>query len=420
MSADPCRPGVTGLLAEKMKKPDFHDPPSRSLDLFQIACSQRKAATAKVAQAILARVRGEKDGELGVYDLRAVCHAGLGSDPLARKELDGLIERVTTKNIWHCCPWGPFLMARGLWFARDLADVRPALDLALGKFHKAVGPTGCVYDKDPISLIDTTGVVEHPLSRKILERQLPLILRIQRPDGGWGDRSFQVFRALMKHKLLEPLRKLPPLPPDWRVVRSIPAPADKLNSLAWDGTRLWTCRPASGEAFALSPNDGRVLKRLTLPKGATFGVGWWDGALAVTQGKPKRLLALDPDTGKITRRVPLGKVHEVGSVAAIDGTLWVCDCWMPCMWAIDPAKPTTPRYVGLATPGPVHLCAQGNSLWHDDWLVPVLTRSSLKGKPLALGSAPFPIKGLAWDGTRLWALDAKAKRLCVVEKTATP
>jgi hypothetical protein len=84
----------------------------------------------------------------------------------------------------------------------------------------------------------------------------------------------------------------------------------------------------------------------------------------------------------------------------------------------------------MAGPGPVFLTADGEALWHADWLVPgMLYKSDLGGNLLDYADAPFfesmadhfetlriGVQGLAYDGENLWALDAKGKRICLIER----
>jgi len=245
-----------------------------------------------------------------------------------------------------------------------------------------------------------------------------MIVRGQEPDGGWGEHSFQVFRALVKHGLLDDVRSLPPLPPDWRIVRSIPAPEGNLFTMAWDGRRLWVRDCTANEAVALSPEDGKVLKKVKLPVEKVVGIGWWDGALAVTQGEPKRLLKVDPESGKIRQEIPLDNMEEVLGVAQADGRMWIGDGFMCSACILDPADPSDRRWQTLAGPGPISLAAQQDSVWHFDFWAPAIIRSDLSGSLLDWGEKPFDgtVRGLAWDGAKLWALDNEQKRICVIEK----
>ena len=263
--------------------------------------------------------------------------------------------------------------------------------------------------------------IDHPLAKAILEKEVPVLLRAQRGDGGWGDQSLVVFRALRKHGLLDRLRGLPPQPPDWRIVKSIPAPAGELSALAWGDGRLWVYDRKANQAIAVSPDDGTVLKTVKLPVGHVFGLGWWDDALAVAQQEPKRVLQVDPESGAIGREVSLEKMHEVFGVAQVGGAPWIADGFMWSAFIVHPASPGKERWQVLGCPTGgwgTHMAAAGDGVWHFDCSLPILARSGLDGQLLDWGERPFDglCDGLAWDGQRLWAHDPTQKRLCVIEK----
>ncbi|MHC4982507.1 MAG: YncE family protein [Planctomycetota bacterium] len=413
------RAAAAELRARLEKQFDLCDPPGRTHDLLHVACAHGLADADEIGRLILNEAERGEDGAVGIYETLALCHAGLAKDKTVRASVKKVAARVLKDNPWHTCPWGMFLKLRVLWYGREVADVQAALEKLMGVVAENANSLGCIRDKDPWGLIDVAGIVDHPAARGIVERAIPMILRAQRDDGGWGGNSFQVFRALARHDLIEPLRELPALPPDWKIVQTIPAPADKLFTMTWDGERLWALRPESGEAFAISPEDGRVLRTLKLSQKNVAGIGWWDGALAVTQQEPKRLLKIHPETGKVLQTLDLKEVHEMGGVAQVGNKLWVCDAWMPCVWVYDPAKGGKPQYKCLGGPGPLGLAVQDGSVWHFDWLIPLIIRTDPKAGLVDCGEEPLDhsVRGLASDGRRLWALDAKSKRICVIEKT---
>jgi hypothetical protein len=289
---------------------------------------------------------------------------------------------------------------------------------------------GCLDFNDPWGYLDLAGAVDHPLGREIVQKQIPMILRSQGKDGGWGEQSLTVFRALVKYDLLTPLRQLGPLPPDWKVVRSIPAPDGDPFSLAWDGEKLWVYDRSAGEAIAVSPEDGEVLRRLTLPVEHVRALGWWDGALAVTQQLPtergwedeeetRRLLRVNPQTGQVERDIALQHMYNIQGVVQADGHLVVADAFANAVGIFDAAEPAEPRHRTLGAPGTMQLAAQGETVWHTDWLLTeIVFRSDLEGALLDWGTKPFDgaLTGLAWDGKQLWALDGTTRRLCVIEK----
>ena len=387
--------------------------------LIEVAHRLGLAEAKEIGQLVFQRNERDENGEWSIYHTIAMCYAGLAAEKEVRASVEKWAKRVKKENPWHTCPWGAFLKMQVLWLGRDVADTAGALDQLVKAINGAASPIGAVNDKDPWSFLHMAGLIEHPVMGGVVERSIPMILRAQKGDGGWGGGSFGVFRALHRHGLIDPLRKLPPLPADWRIVRSIPVPADKLRTMAWDGERLWVCRPHSSVAVALSPENGEVIKTIDLGVDKIGGMGWCDGALAFSRnGEQKQLLKVNPGTGKIVETIDLQRGEDLGGIAQLAGKTLICDCWMPCAWDFDPARGGRLRYRLLAGPAPVGLAAQDDSVWHYDWMMPLLIRSDAHGKLLDYGEEPLRgISGVAWDGKHLWVLDNKSKRICMIEKT---
>ena len=403
------------------------------LDLLEVGAELDLPEVAEIGKLILAKGERKKEGGFGTYRTRALCHAGFDGDEAVRRSVARRAETVLKENPWRCCPWGPFLKVKELWFGRHVTDTSEALGHLVSILDKHANRIGNIYDKDPWGFVQIGGLIDHPRARAMVVRAIPVILRAQHADGGWGDRSFQVVRALHRHGLIEPLKKLPPLPADWRIVRSIPAPAEKLRTLAWDGARLWTLRPGDdAKLYAVSPENGAVLKTLPINDKNARGVGWRNNRLLLAWKRPKSVREMDPETGKMLSAVNLlgDIVFELSGVAPVGDKIWVCDDYCPCIWEYDPAKPgksveadipTTelrPRYVGLAGPGPYDIGVQGNSVWHCDWLTPLLVRSSRSRRLMDWGERPFPqVGGITHDGENLWVLDNESNRICIIDKT---
>jgi hypothetical protein len=382
-----------------------------------------------------ARVFEEQDAELlpmGVVTARALCLARRTDLPELQTTLRWYADHA---DDWlnRGCPWGQSLIMLMLWEGREVVDVGPGLTRALTWLAESINRAGCLSYFDPWAFVKVAGIVDHPLCRRIIEKQLTLILTAQGPAGGWSmpqwwptqQSSLNVFRALARHGLLERLRKLPPLPPGWRVVREIPAPEAGLWGLVWDGERWWTCDRQANTALAVSPQDGRVLKALKLPDGNVRGLGWADGALVLNQGDPwkkdpKRLLRLDPDTGEILQQWPLGYLEHVGGVAQVNGRLWVVDSFFGWLFSLDNAGEIVRSHVSLAGPLPVVIAPEGEAVWHVDLWVPFLIKSGLDsdGHFLDCIERPFgqAMGGVGFDGQHLWVLNSEDKRICLIER----
>ena len=394
-----------------------------------------------VKKAIEAIMREGSDGDpdaFSIYQTRALTLLGATDCP---KVPDGLERCMTRKGEWsdfnEGCPWTPIEHLITLWHGRDLADTLPAVTSTLESIHSKMNDAGRLSYKDPWGFVRMAGVVDHPMAGTIARKLIPMVLRAQSPNGGWGDQSYFVFRMLTTHDLLEPLKGLPPLPPDWKVVRAIPAPRGKLFSMTWDGQRLWVYDRDKNEAVAVSPQDGKELKRISLPAGGVFGIGWWDDALAVTQMEPKKLLQVDPETGDVTREISLDRMDEVQGVTQVKGKLWIVDGfnWVACV--VDPARPEESGWLVPAgcTAWGGDLTADEEGVWHFARDKTGIIKSGLDVQPvrwgentsgrnmtarlLDWGEKPFggSTAGIAWDGENLWVLDNSRNRICVIEKT---
>jgi hypothetical protein len=362
---------------------------------------------------------GDNFKNISVRGTRALCLLGITDPPAVKAAVRTMVEREKVWNgPWKLCPWGTQLYLDALWDGRSLADTRPVVTRTLAWIGNGLNDAGCLTYKDPWSFVNCAGRIDLPEAKRVVERLVPMMLRAQKPDGGWGEgHSLHAFRALVNHGFFEPLRKLPALPPDWEIGRSIPAPDGKLRHLAWDGERLWTLDLDGKQAVALSPADGRVAKRLSLPYEDLSSVGWWEGKLGVVHSKPKRLLQLDAETGKVLREVSLAKLEWPMGFVQMEKEVWIYDAWMGCIMKVDPEQPEKRQFHGH-TGGGCHITRVDDSVWCVQDFVPLMLRTSAKGKLLDWAETPFAGRchGLAWDGSQLWALDEG--RLCIIEKAA--
>jgi CubicO group peptidase (beta-lactamase class C family) len=423
--------------ADKPKRTAVQETAGRAHELLKYGCPVDHPKLKKAVD-FVCRAKLKKDGKLIYGELRLGCLTGWrqGDEPV--KSLKAFAAKMKAEPERGACPW-TIGEAPTLWDCRKLADVEEALASELRWNAERMNAAGFNSYKDPWAYLEQAGQLDHPLARQIVLKQIPMILRAQRPNGGWGGRTFAVLRALVRYDLLEPLRKLPALPADWRIVRSIPAPEKNLWTITWGDGKLWALCRAKKQAIAVSPETGEVVKRVPIPFKDIQAIGWWDDCLAMTKWEPKEVVKLDPNTGEIKQRIAIGKwVEEIGGVTQIGGRLWLADGWNWVCVRIDPKTPDKAEYVLMACPTGgmgTDMAAAGDGIWHFDnaWNAVVKTSVTAKAIPwndkLAAGFwTPEPmdwgekppgcrVAGVAWDGQRLWVLDNSRKRICIVEKS---
>ena len=342
-----------------------------------------------------------------------------GDEPKAM--LARLVKEVNGDHLADCDPWAWHRTFEALWAGRHLVDVMPLIEGLLTYLRDNVNIAGCLIGGDPWNTFGAASVPEHPLCREVVAKYLPMILRSQAPNGGWGGASQVVLRAMANTGLLGQLCGLPPLPPDWREIRSIPAPEGKLYGLAWDGARLWTMNQDADEAIAITPEDGSVVKRLkvTLEGGIKVGaVGWYDDLLAVTAGGTEHhggqsvLLLLDPEDGTVHQTTPIKAPWGPGGAAQVGDHLWITHYGWLCV-----VNPKTGEARDGHNPAafPPDIAYDGESLWMVDSTAAY--RMDLAEKLLEVPEKPGETMGMTYDGQNLWALNNEEKRITIIEKT---
>ncbi len=422
------------ILAEQREDGSFGDTSKetgeRLLRLLQLGFPSDSPEVERGVEALLRQKRAghnadewvEKEGALSIYALHALCLLGRSDIPEVGFSLTWYVEHPDEWNDpWKGCPWTPEVFWTALWAGRHIVDTVPTIKAGMRRVVESMNDAGCAAYNFPYGFVDAAGQIDIPEARALVEKQIPMILRGQRTDGGWDDNSLFVFRALNTHGLFGTLRDFRPLPSDWRIIRSIPAPGADLWTMAWDGERLWVYDRTDNSAIAVSPEDGKVLKKLTLPFDNVVAIGWWDGCLAVTQKDPKKLLKVDVETAEIKQDIALDKDDWVwvGAANQVNGKVWVTDTFSPGIIVIDPANTDDRDFRVLAGPGPKSFAPMPDGVWHDDFWAPVLIKTSYDGTLLDWGDQVFErgTAGLAFDGENLWALDGVNRRICLIEKT---
>lgn len=404
------------------------DTGAKLLRLLELGVSPERAELRRAADAILAQTRAgriagewyEKDGVLSIYALHALCLMDRGRDKEVPQTLRWLVRHAETWNAPdRGCPWTPEVFWAALWAGRHLSDVDRTIQAGLRRVLEATNDAGCCCANDPWGFIAAAGTVDLPEARELLVRQVPMILRGQQPGGGWGQRSFIVLRALQLHGLLDPLRGLPPLPPDWQELHTVPAPGHECRCLTWDGESLWTWCGARQQAIAIDPETGSVRARLAAA-GKVTGIAVWGDALAILTAEPKQVRKVARDSGETLGTIELPGVASPDGIVQVGDKLWIADGWTPCVWAVDPAIGGPPRAHHLAGPFTGDMACHGSAVWHIDLFAPALIRSSLPGELLDWAEKPFlgrcdGLTTAADDG--IWALDARSRRIVHLVRT---
>lgn len=447
---------INKILAEQKDDGNFGEEGKESAgkicELIELGYPADKPEIQRAADSIIqlvedkktaSRVFGDEGEELpmGIGIMRALCLTGRTDLPELHTTLQWYADNV---DDWinRGCPWGQSQIMVALSAGRQVVDIEAGFNKALSWFADNINGAGCLSYFDPWSFVRLAGLVDHPLTKTIVEKQLTLILCSQYPDGGWdvpirwatNQSSLNAFRALEKHGLLEDLSHRPPLPPGWEIAESIPVPEGDLWGLAWDGEKWWVCDDETHSAIAISPENGDIVKKVKIPEGNGRGFGWWNGAIAVNQGcpwkkDPKRLVKVDPDTGEILKEIPLDMLNHAGGVAQVNGNAWVVDSFFGWLMSLDASGNKVRSHVSLAGPLPVAITPDDGSLWHDDLWVPFFIKSGLDHDGQYIDSIekpfqePFAAKpyggvtrGMEYDGENLWVLDNSNKRIVMLKK----
>ncbi len=394
------------------------------LEVLRLGASPDRSEVRLAAEAILKQTRSgriarewyEQDGAvLSAYALHALCLLGMRDEPEVTRSLRWLTEHPDAWNDpWRGCPWTPAMFWSTLWAARDYVAVEDILRDGLLRVGAEMNAAGCLGYNDPWSFTDAAGNIDLPEARALVSKQVPLILRSQHPDGGFGGVSSIVLTGLFRHGLFEPLRDRPPVSPEWREIREVPLARGLWFSLSWDGQHLWSFDIKSDVAAAIDPADGRVLRRVAITN--CSGIACWDGALAAVGQDPKELKKVDPDSGEVLQRISLDHMESIIEPTVVKGRVVIGDRGTGCVSIIDPSGAEEPRQQCLAGPFPACLATEDDHVWHADRWAPAIIKSDLQGRLLDWGGKPFGIQGLAFDGHYLWALDGESRRIVAIER----
>lgn len=446
---------VEKVLAEQRDDGSFGgdlDKTSEKLrELLKLGCETDAPRVQLAAQWMLGRLKAEPaDPQKALSIAAALCLTGHGQAAEAEAILDWYRDAdkdKLVKSIAATCPWSLTGRLQNLWACRRAQGMDAPLRIMIETFREGVTEAGTMCFVDTWGLLPVFGHKDCPFDREMTEHMIPRLLRSQQPDGGWRGATLDVLRVLTNHGLFDTLRSLPPLPPDWQVVRSVQLPDMDVYGLTWGDGALWVCDRAKGEAMAVSPADGSILRTVPLPKGEGPGaeIGWWEGMLVHTQGVPEpkprkpesqKLFLIDPKTGAVAKELALDWIPRITSATQINDAeygdkLWLCDPGEGILYYLDPRTGTHDYGPDVADSNVKRVFPADQGAWSVGWEHGLLIKSDENGwRLLDYGDMPFTgppdyfshpgpgyCDGLAWDGQNLWALDARSKRICLIEKT---
>ena len=396
--------------------------------LLDLGCPPDRPEFQKALKAMHDKVIADQ-GVLMVYELHLACRGGWPDKDELKAAAETWNEKVAKLNFWHACPWSGEVHLQMLWAAREYANVMPTIDRGLTVMRDNLkdGRHWPIY-LDPYGWLECMGYIDHPLAREIVVEMIPMILRAQRSDGTWGgedhlgygpgNHTFIVCRALHKWGLIEPLRQKPPLPAEWEIGRTLPAPDGDLQTMTWDGSRFWVYDKTASRAIAVSSQGGQTQAEVRLPE-PIGGIAWSRDDLLATRVKPEAVLVIDPNTGEVRQEIAAETWGEFSAIAELDERICIGNVYCGGVHFLKDGA-VSPHPSWLAGGFTVDMaCAEG-SVWHIDTFNKLLIRSDPNEAERLLdwAGAPFgeDTTGLAWDGDHLWALDNKEKRICMIER----
>ncbi|MAF12088.1 hypothetical protein CMK11_16715 [Candidatus Poribacteria bacterium] len=398
--------------------------------LLEMGCPEDRPELARAAGVVRRQaVNGEH------VAARELCMLGFTDIPAVQESLAAMVATMGQElEPSRGCPGFPKADAiLALWAGRELVDADDAIADGLSQIADAFElPGGNVRlgFYEPWQIVNMVAIVDDPAATRLARRLAPMLLRLQETDGSWGQHHWDAqgkystvwaFQALAKHGLLDELLRLPPLPADWNVVRSIPAQCEEPLNIACADGKLWLLDARESAALQISPEDATVLRRVKLPvlgsQQAFAATG--DAFYSVAPGDAGSTVhELDMETGEVRWRFTL-RDSEAVSVCKVGDRLVFGDGWSGGAKALRlDDTDADPENVLLPVAMPLFLCAHGDEMWAVGHWSPFVVRTNMRGELLDWGERPFGRNPLAWDGHVLWALDREHRRICVIEKRA--
>ena len=216
-------------------------------------------------------------------------------------------------------------------------------------------------------------------------------------------------------------------------VRGFPAPGDKPEGLAWDGTALWCNNFNGGSLYKLDPATGSVLAHYQETGMPAYPEGLaWDGEFLWTCDWHAGLIVKFRETpGGIEIAGTFPKPADSGPNVGLewDGTsLWLT-CWPETvkglefgqLYELDPVTLAVRKRHILPVRFVEDLAWDGRYFWSADWLLGIgFAIEPSTGDTLHTYRTPGPNPvGQAWDGDFLWVTDTARDSIWALDMSGT-
>jgi hypothetical protein len=197
-------------------------------------------------------------------------------------------------------------------------------------------------------------------------------------------------------------------------VSSIPLPGLQPCGLAWDGEAWWNADGMTHRVYRLDPEDGAIRREFDVP-GATGGTAWGEGAVWQTIPARNVLLRLDPHDGQVLDEIVLG-ISVVGVTWVAPRRLILSGHYEQALFRLE--LETGHLEQELRTPErPGHVAWDGAALWVSGAPenATIYRLEPGTGRVLRVVERWGDIRGLDWDGHRLWWVESGDRRAYPVD-----
>jgi len=197
------------------------------------------------------------------------------------------------------------------------------------------------------------------------------------------------------------------------VLGSIPTPGSTPTGLAFDGENLWVADRLADTLTALDPATGEVRQTLPSPGFVPRGLAWDGSHLWCVDGEENRIARLDPESALTVWSIEAPTPEPQG--LTWDGhDLWLADGGEDVICKISTQDGTVIEQFPAPMGYPTGLTWWNGYLWCADRRedrIYLMAPDHGGEVVLSLKAPGSHVRGLACDGTSLWAVDYQADEI---------